>query len=136
MRNRLTAQAYAANIAHVDHLPVTETRRTKVHPRLRCTDQMLSARRIRQETHHQVLQQPLRVLNLHEYPLRGIGRLLQEHRIPRDLRNVYRNRAALAGKNGVHHGDVLVCQVAADGENQDPRREEHRRVFGMCARRV
>lgn len=97
---------------------------------------MLSARRIRQEPHHQVLQQPLWMLNLHEYTLRSIGRLLQKHRIPRDLRNIYRDRAALAGENGVHHGYVLVRQVAADGENQDPRREEYRRVFGVCARGI
>ena len=115
---------------------MTETRRTKIHACLRGTDQMLSARRIRQEAHHQVLQQPLRVLDLDEDPLGSIGRLLQEHRVPRDLRNVDRNRIALAGENGVHHRYVLVGQVAADGEDQDPRREEHRGVFRMCARGI
>ena len=115
---------------------MTETRRTKVHPCLRRTDQMLSASRIRQEPHHQVLQQPLRMLDLYEYPLGSIGRLLQEHRVPRDLRNVDWNRHALARENGVHDGYVLVRQVAADRENQDPRCEEHGRVFGVGARGI
>ena len=115
---------------------MTETRRTKIHACLCCTDQMLSARRIRQEAHHQVLQKPLRVLNLDEDPLGGIGRLLQEHRVPRDLRDVDRNRIALAGENGVHHGYVLLGQVAAGGENQDARREEHGRVISVCARGI
>lgn len=73
------------------------------------------------------------MLNLNEDPLRGIGRLLQEHRIPRDLGDVNWNRLALACEYGIHYGDILVCQVAADGENQDPRGEEDRRVFIVCA---
>ena len=76
------------------------------------------------------------MLNLNEYPLGRIGRLLQEHRVPRDLRNVDWNRHALARENGVHHGYVLVGQVAADREDQDARREEDRRVFVMRARGI
>ena len=125
----LTAQADAANVTRINNPAMTETRRPEIHPRLRRTDQKPPARRIRQEPHHQILQQPLRMLELHEDPFRRIRRLLQEHRIARYLRDIDRYRHALAREDGVHHRDILMRQVAAHGENQDAGCQQYGCVF-------
>lgn len=44
---------------------------------------------------------------------------MQEHRVPRDLRDVDWDIEALTGEDGVHDGYVLVCQVARHGKDQD-----------------
>lgn len=69
------------------------------------------------------------MLKLHEYPFRRIRRLLQEHGIPRYLRDIDRYRHALAREDGVHHRYILMRQVAAHGEDQDAGCEQYGRVF-------
>lgn len=54
---------------------------------------------------------------------RRVGRLLQKHRIARDLADVDGDLQPLAGEDAVHERDVLVGEIAADGEDQDARLE-------------
>lgn len=59
------------------------------------------------------------MVQLHVKSLGSIRRLLQEHRVPRDLCDVDWDIEALAGEDGVHDGYVLVCQVAGYGKDQN-----------------
>ena len=105
----LTAQTHATHPARINDPPMTETRRTKIHSHSCWHAQQRPRRPIRHEPHHQILQQPLRPLQLYIRPLGRIRRLLQEHRIPRDLAYINRDVEALAGEDGVHDGYILGC---------------------------
>ena len=50
--------------------------------------------------------------------MRGIGSLLQEHGIARYFTDIDRDREALTGEDCVHDGDVLVGEIAGDGEDE------------------
>lgn len=102
---------------------MTKARSAEIHPHLRRADQAHPTYLIRQEAHHQILQQSLRVLKLNVRPVRGVGCLLEEYGVPRDLANVDWDTEALGGKDAVHEGDILGRQIAADGEDQDTRLE-------------
>lgn len=53
----------------------------------------------------------------------SVGCLLQEDGVAGNFCNVDGNAKTLAGEDGVHDGDVLVREVAANGENEDAREE-------------
>lgn len=59
------------------------------------------------------------MLELDIRPVRGIGSLLQEYGIPGYFGDVDGDLQALAGEDGVHYWDVLVCEIAGDGEDED-----------------
>ena len=98
---------------------MAETRCSEIHVHPARSDEMPPGPLIRQEGHHQVLQQASRLLQRHVDPLRRITRLLQEHIVAGNLGDVDRNLQALASEDCIHDGDILVRQVAADGEDED-----------------
>ena len=87
---------------------MTEASSSEVYPDLRQADQIPSANSVREKSHHQILQEPLRVFQSHISPLRRITRLLQEYGVARDLRDVNRNTQTLTCEDGVHNGYILV----------------------------
>lgn len=137
-RNRLTAQANTAHEPNVYDIAVAETCCPEVHPYLRGLDQIPPTGLVGQKTHHQVLQQTLRMFQLDIGAPRGVRRLLQEDGVTGDFGNVDGNAEALAGEDGVHDRYVLVREVAADRENQDACQERRRWGGGElgCGSRV
>ena len=59
------------------------------------------------------------MLQLHVHAFGGVGRLLQEYGVAGDFADVDGDAEALGGEDGVHDGDVLGCEVAADGQDED-----------------
>lgn len=49
----------------------------------------------------------------------GVGGLLKEDGVAREFGDVDRDGEALAREDGVHDGNVLVREVAANGEDED-----------------
>ena len=98
---------------------MAETRSAEIDPYLRRADQVPPAALVWEEAHHQILQEALRVFELDVRPARGVGRLLQEYSIACDLADVDRDTQALGGEDAVHDRDVLVGEVAGDGEDED-----------------
>ncbi|KAL8647967.1 MAG: hypothetical protein Q9210_005246, partial [Variospora velana] len=74
---------------------------------------------VRQKRHHQVLQQALGVVDVHEDATRGVGRLLEEDGVAGEFGHVDGDGEALAGEDGVGEGDVLRGEGAGGGEDQD-----------------
>lgn len=83
---------------------------------------MLTRALVRQECHHQILQEPAWFREGHVYALCGVTGLLQEDRIAAELAHIDGDVEPLASEDAVHDRDVLMCRVAgpADGDDQDP----------------
>lgn len=129
-----TAQANTAYEANVHNISVTETSRAEINPDLRGADQTPPTGLVRQEAHHQILQQPAGVFQLDVGAAGSVGRLLQENGVTGDFGDVDGDAEALAGEDGVHHGDILVREIPADGENEDAREQRGRRRGGELGR--
>jgi len=118
-RRAENAQTDTAHKAHIHHRPMAKTRRPEIHAHRRRRHQMPPGARIGQKRHHQILQQTPRLLELHVHASGGVGRLLQEYGVTGDFADVDGDREALGGEDGVHDGDVLRGEVAADAEDED-----------------
>ena len=78
------------------------------------------ARLVRQEAHHQVLQQAARVPGEVDIgAARGVGGLLEEWGGGGEFGDGDGDPQALRGEDGVHDWDVLVGEVGGDGEDED-----------------
>lgn len=51
----------------------------------------------------------------------SIGRLLQEDSVASNFCNINRNRQPLTGEDGVHDWNILVGEIARNGEDKDAR---------------
>ena len=67
---------------------------------------------------------------MHVRALRGIGGLLEEDGVASQLEDVDWDAQALGGEGGVHDRDVLVSEVAGDGEDKDAGEEAAWGVVG------
>lgn len=92
-----TTQTYTTDKAHVHNLLMAKARSPKIHIHLSRQHQVPPTRLVRQEGHHQVLQQALRLLQRHVDALRRVGRLLQEHGVARDLADIDGDAFPLGG---------------------------------------
>lgn len=118
-----TAQTDTAHEPHIHNSPVAKTRGAEIHSHLCRADQAPPTGLVRQKSHHQVLQQSLRILELDIGPVRGVGGLLEEHSVAGDLANVDWDAKTLGCKDTVHERNILCREVAADREDQDARLE-------------
>ncbi len=116
-----TTQTDATHKSYIHDVSVAETGGAEVHAHLRRADQISSIGLIRKESHHQILEYPLRMFQLDIRPSGGVGCLLQEDGITRDFGNINGNRQALTGENGIHDGDILIREITRDREDEDPR---------------
>ncbi|KAL8968210.1 MAG: hypothetical protein Q9197_004999, partial [Variospora fuerteventurae] len=105
--------------AQIHHLPMTKARRPEIHPDVPGTHEVPPADLVRQKRHHQVLQQALGVVDVHEDAARGVGGLLEEDGVAGEFGHVDGDGEALAGEDGVGEGDVLRGEGAGGGEDQD-----------------
>lgn len=87
-------------------------------------NEVLPRRLVRQIRHHEVLQQTLFLLCRRRdvHAPRGVGGLLQKDGVAAEFEDVDRDVQALTGEDGVHDRDVLRCEVAGDGDDEDARR--------------
>jgi hypothetical protein len=111
---------------------MTKARSTEINIHPRGEHQMPARALIRQESHHQILQQPPRLRKSHIYALGRVRRLLQEHRIPAKFAYINGDVQPLTSEDAVHNGDVLVRGIGrpAHGHDQDPALETF--VFVGC----
>ena len=135
MTQKLTAQTNRAHEPHIDNVAMAEARGAEIDVPGGRQHQRTPRRRVRQEPHHQVLQQALRRGGGHVDAARRVAGLLQQHRVAGQLEDVDRHALALRGEDGVHHGYVLRREVAGDAEDQDARGQRYALLAG-CAVRV
>lgn len=100
---------------------MAETRRAEIHSYGRWWYQIFSAALIRQEAEHEILKQPTRVREGDVGAMGGVGGLLEEYGVAGYFADVDGDGEALASEDSVHDGDVLVREVAGDGEDEDSR---------------
>lgn len=115
----LTAQTDAADEADVDDVAMAEAGGAEVDDVLCGTHEVGACGLVREEGHHEVLQEALGAAEVHVRALRGIRGLLEEDGVAGQLEDVDGDAQALGGEGGVHDGDVLVSEVAGDGEDED-----------------
>ena len=76
------------------------------------------------------------MLELNISPPRGVRGLLQEDGIAGDFANVDGDAEVLCGEYAIHQGDVLVCEIAGNGENEDTGLEGWRGLVVVCGEGV
>lgn len=96
---------------------MAKARSPKIHPYRRRRNQVLPIRLIWEKSHHEILQQTPRMLQLYVRPARSIARLLEEDGVSSYLSYINWYAETLAGKYCIHDWYVLMRQVPGHGED-------------------